>query len=253
MPQIVLLLEYRGTAYHGFQLQLEIPTIQGELEVALKRLTGEECRVRAAGRTDAGVHARGQVASFGTASHLPEAAFVAGLNSHLPGDIAVRAARHIEDSFDVRRHARSREYSYLVLNRATPSPLLADQAYWVKQPLDGGAMARAAQALAGRHDFRAFAAPLGNRSPVRTIYRAHISRKGWLLSFHFEADSFLPRQVRRMVGALLEMGRGRLSGEGMTALLEGTGTAEFAAPPWGLYLEKVNYDVQLFPQEDENL
>ncbi len=253
MRQIALLLEYGGTAYFGFQYQPGAPTVQGELERGLELLIGQKSRIKAAGRTDTGVHALGQVATFRTSSALPERTWVTGLNHHLPPDIAVKAAREVAEDFDVRGQARSREYLYCVLNEKTPSPLFADRAYWVKSPLDEESMTQCALQLVGRRDFRTLAGPLGRRSPVRNLYRAAVVRKGRLLFLCFEADSFLPHQVRRMVGALIDVGRGRLRREDFAILLAGAEASGPVAPACGLYLRKVNYAFDLFPSKVEDL
>jgi len=154
--RIVLILEYDGTNYHGSQLQANAPTIQGEIEKALSKLTGERTRANAASRTDAGVHAKGQVISFRTRSALPLKAFVDGLNHYLPRDIAVKEAFRADDSFDVRRGALSREYKYYILNSPTRSPMRQDFSYRVNGKLDVKTMQRACQALIGKHDFASF-------------------------------------------------------------------------------------------------
>ena len=250
---MALLLEYRGTAYYGFQYQPGIPTVQGDLERALESLCGQASRVKGAGRTDAGVHALGQVVTFRTPSSWPERTWVAGLNHHLPSDIAVKAAREVAEDFDVRGQARSREYLYCAFDEATPSPLLADRAYWGKSPLDQEIMAECAEQLIGRRDFRSLAGPLGRRIPVRTLHRASVTREGRLLCFRFEAESFLPQQVRRMVAVLVELGRGRLQREDFAVVLAGTAAPGPVAPACGLYLRKVNYAFDLFPSKDEDV
>jgi tRNA pseudouridine38-40 synthase len=240
--RLALVLEYDGSRYGGSQYQKNAPSIQGELEAALNKLTGENLRAAFAGRTDAGVHARGQVASFVTGSrHEPEA-FVRGLNHWLPADIAVQRAREVPLDFDVRRRARSREYRYLVLNGPAPSPLLQPFTWRVKQPLDAEVMQEAAGSLVGRHDFAAFAPPVTG-STERTLRRCEVKAWGRLLALHMEADAFLPHQVRRTVGALVQVGRGRQSPKEFATLLSTPrpGVAGPTAPPQGLCLMRVNY------------
>ena len=240
--RLALVLEYDGRRYGGSQYQKNAPSIQGELEAALNKLTGENLRTAFAGRTDAGVHARGQVASFVTGSrHEPEA-FVRGLNYWLPADIAVQRALEVPLDFDVRRRARSREYRYLVLNSPLPSPLLQAFTWQVAEQLDVEAMREAASLLVGRHDFAAFAGPVAG-STVRSLHRCELKAQGRLLAVYMEADAFLPHQVRRTVGALVQVGLGRQSAADLAALLREPqpGVAGPAAPPQGLCLMKVNY------------
>jgi tRNA pseudouridine38-40 synthase len=240
--RLALVLEYDGRRYGGSQYQKNAASIQGELEAALNKLTGENLRTAFAGRTDAGVHARGQVASFVTGSrHAPEV-FVRGLNRWLPADIAVQRALEVPLDFDVRRRARSREYRYLVLNSPLPSPLLMAFAWQVAEQLDVEAMREAASSLVGRHDFAAFAGVVAG-STVRSLRRCDLKTRGRLLAVHMEADAFLPHQVRRTVGALVQVGLGRQSAADLAALLREPqpGVAGPAAPPQGLCLLKVNY------------
>ena len=249
--RLALVLEYDGSRYGGSQYQKNAPSIQGELEAALNKLAGENLRTAFAGRTDAGVHARGQVASFVTGSrHEPEA-FVRGLNHWLSADIAVQRAAEVPLDFDVRRRARSREYRYLVFNSGVPSPLLQAFAWHVKQRLDVEAMREAASLLVGRHDFTAFAGPVAG-STVRTLHRCEVKAQGRLLAVHMEADAFLPHQVRRTVGALVQVGRGQQSVEEFAALVRMSrpGAAGPTAPPQGLCLMRVNYTaLDLSPPE----
>lgn len=240
--RLALVLEYGGSRYGGSQYQKNAPSIQGELEAALNKLTGENLRTAFAGRTDAGVHARGQVASFVTDSRHGPDDFVRGLNHWLPADIAVQRAVEVPLDFDVRRRTRSREYRYLVLNSGVPSPLLQAYTWHVKERLDVEAMREAASLLVGRHDFASFAGPVAGGTE-RTLHRCEVLGEGRLLAVHMEADAFLPHQVRRTVGALVGVGRGRQSAADLAALLREPrpGMAGPAAPPQGLCLVKVNY------------
>lgn len=243
--KIVLIMEYDGTHYYGFQLQASLPTIQGETEKALPKLTGERTRVMAASRTDTGVHARGQAVSFRTKSSLPPKAFVTGLNYYLPRDIAVKAAYRVDDSFNVWRDALSREYSYYILNSSTRSPIREGFAYLVAGHLDIEAMNRACQALIGEHDFASFATCIGARikSTVRRVYRAEMEKDGELAVFNIVANSFLPHQVRNTVGALIRVGLGRMSVDEFHSLAEARkpGLARPTAPACGLCLMRINY------------
>jgi len=245
--KVVLIIEYEGTRYHGFQLQPKLPTIQRELERALGKLTGSRQRVVAASRTDAGVHARGQVVSFRTGSCLPAPTFVTGLNHYLPEDIAVRAAYQVDDSFHVQRDAVSREYSYYILNSLTRSPLGRRSSYLVSGRLDIEAMNEAGRALVGEHDLASFASRMevGKRSTVRKVFRARVAREGELVVFNMVANSFLPHQVRNTVGLLLRIGLGRMGASEVRGIIEARkpGLAGPTAPAGGLCLMRVNYPV----------
>lgn len=243
--KIVLVMEYDGTRYHGFQLQANLPTIQRELERALFELTGEEIRVLAASRTDAGVHARAQVVSFRTMSHHSPETFVKALNYYLPGDIAVKSAYRVKDSFNVRRHAISREYNYYILNSQTRSPLRERFYYLVSGHLDIKAMIRACQALIGEHDFASFVnnKEAAAKSTVRKVYQVEMKRDGEFAIFNILANSFLMHQVRNTVGTLIRVGLGRMSVDEFCSILEAKspGLAWPTAPARGLCLMQVNY------------
>jgi tRNA pseudouridine38-40 synthase len=245
ITKVVLVVEYNGSKYYGFQLQKNMPTVQGEMEKALEKLTGEQTRIIAASRTDTGVHARGQVVGFRTKSLLPPQTFINGLNYYLPEDIAVRAAYKADDSFNVRRHAVSREYSYYILNSPTRSPMWQGFSYLVKGDLDITAMNQAAQALVGEHDFTSFASCLGVRirNTRRRVYQAKFEREGELVIFNMVANSFLPHQVRNTVGALIRVGLGKMTlGQFHSIMGEKKfGLAGPAAPACGLCLMRVNY------------
>lgn len=246
MAKIALVLEYDGSRYHGFQFQANAPTIQAELEGAIAWLSGEALRVVAASRTDAGVHAKGQVVSFRTRAPFPPAVWVKGLNFYLPPDIAVREAYEVAEDFDVRRRATSREYCYYILNRPTRSPLKRGSAYFCPHPLDLEAMNRACGGLLGEQDLASFT-PLPVPRTVRTVHRAGVERWGEMVVFRMEASSFLPHQVRHTIGSLLRVGRGRLGVGDFLALTRAAapGRAGPALPPAGLYLMKVNYPTPL--------
>jgi tRNA pseudouridine38-40 synthase len=242
---MVLIMEYEGTHYHGFQLQAKLPTIQRETEEALRKLTGERTRVMMASRTDAGVHATGQVVSFRTESPLPPQTFVRGLNYYLPRDIAVKAAHRVDASFNVRRSALSREYKYYILNSSTRSPIRRGFSCLVAGHLDIEAMNQACQALIGEHDFASFASSVGGeiKSTVRKVYRAEIEKDGDLIILSMVANSFLPHQVRNTVGALIRVGQGKMSVDEFRSLIDDgrPGLAGPAAPARGLCLMQVNY------------
>ena len=251
--KIVLVVEYDGTRYNGFQWQSNLPTIQAEIETAVEKLTGEQLRIAAASRTDTGVHALGQVVSFRTTSPHTTDTFVNGLNYHLPQDIAVKAAHKVEDSFDVRRQATSREYKYRILNSTTRSPLIAANTYRVIGRLNVTAMNEACRMLIGEHDLASFASDLGMdvKSTTRRIIRAKFKREepvlsgveGELVTFDIEGSSFLPHQVRNTVGALIRVGRGKMNCDDFNRILDAKkiGLAGPTVPACGLCLTKVNY------------
>ena len=258
ITKIVLVLEYDGTGYYGFQLQDNVPTIQGELEAGIKKLTGEMSRVMGASRTDTGVHARGQVVSFRTGSVLKQQKFVEGLNYYLPADIAVRAAYKVSDSFNVRSDAVSREYKYRILNRVARSPLWRTYSYQIKGNINIADMNCACQALIGRHDFISFATQLEDEEmsgTVRDVYRAGVVREDELVVIDIEANSFLRHQVRNTVGALIRVGLGKTSIEEFRDIIEAKeqGLARPAVPACGLCLERVNYFRPFQESIDENL
>jgi tRNA pseudouridine38-40 synthase len=247
------LLEYDGTAYSGSQYQENGPSIQSELEAAIHRLTSETARVAFAGRTDAGVHALGQVASFETVSRLTPAEFVSGLNHFLPGDIAVRSVSEVAREFDPRRQAVSRVYRYRIDNRAVRSPLERDRSWHVPRRLDVVAMQWAARRMEGVHDFAAFAGPYDGRTE-RTLRRCEVTACGRHVTVEMEAQAFLPHQVRRTVGPLVEVGLGRIKEETLMAWLDEsrTSAAGPAAPSCGLYLVGIAYDELDFGLEEGN-
>ncbi|MBW1991827.1 MAG: tRNA pseudouridine(38-40) synthase TruA [Deltaproteobacteria bacterium] len=240
-----LTLEYNGTRYHGWQRQKNAPTIQAAVEEALARLTGETIRVIGSGRTDAGVHARAQVANFHTFSPLPLSAFQNGLNSLLPLDIAVLKVQEADRDFHARKSARAKTYEYRILNRPVRSPLQMGQSWWISRPLDFKAMQAAAQALLGEHNFAAFqASGSGIKNPVRLVTRAGWSQApGDLLIFTITATGFLRGMVRSLVGTMVEIGRGKQPPGELAELLR-TGERRRAgptAPPQGLFLVEVLY------------
>lgn len=256
LTKVVLIVEYDGTNYHGFQLQAGEPTIQGEMELALRKLTGENTRVIAASRTDAGVHARGQVASFRTGSRLLPPVFVRGLNYYLPRDIAVKAAYKVRDSFNVRRHALSRDYDYHILNSPTRSPLQASFSYLVSAPLDANAMNEAGHYLIGDHDMASFTSgDVTTRNTRRMVYQAAIRQDGEFIIFNIVANSFLPHQVRHTVGALIQVGLGKMTVTEFNRIIEERkpGLAGPTAPARGLCLVRVNYPRPFEEEADENI
>ena len=246
--KIVLVVEYDGRNYYGFQWQTNLPTIQAELEGAIRKVTGESSRVIAASRTDTGVHARGQVVSFRTKSALTPQTFVRALNHYLPRDVAVKGACKMNMDFNVRRDAVSREYDYYILNSSTRSPLFEGFAYFLPGKLDIKTMNKACKFIEGEHDFASFATALGElRGTVRNVYEARMTKDDNLVTYHMTANSFLPHQVRNTVGLLLRVGRGKVELDEFRRIMEAKmlGKAGSTAPAYGLCLTKVNYSHDL--------
>jgi tRNA pseudouridine38-40 synthase len=244
MANLKLVVEYDGTGYCGWQRQSARPSLQGELEAALGRLLQEDIKVTAAGRTDAGVHALGQVVNFRTARAMPPERIPRAVNRLLPRQIAVKCAQEVGDDFHARRMAISRRYQYTILNRDEPSALLGRFAYQTGGPLDVAAMREAASGLVGEHDFAAFqAAGSPTASTVRRLRALRAARLGDLVIVVLEADSFLYHMARIMVAALLAVGRGELEPQGVGRIREAGDRARIgpAAPPHGLCLVRVTY------------
>ena len=245
MAKIVLIVEYDGTRFHGFQYQENAITVQSELERALKSLTHESIRVIAASRTDAGVHARGQVVSIRTNIQLPPKTWIGALNYYLPSDVAVKVACPVDDEFDVRRDAVRREYQYSIFNNKVRSPLKLRFAYFFPQPLDIDAMQEASQTLEGEHDFTSFTPVVLEKvgKSVRTVYESRVKRQGDTVYFSMVANSFLPHQIRHTVGALLQVGRSKIGVTEFKKIKQARrpGLAGPAVPPHGLCLMSVQY------------
>ena len=232
-------VEYDGTDFAGFQVQPGLRTVQGVLEAALARLgNGVEQRVDGAGRTDAGVHARGQVIGFTYAGRLAATDLGRALDALLPRDVTVRDVRSAPNGFNPRYAARYREYRYTVWN-GPRSPLHERTALGLRIPLDTAAMARAGSAFIGRHDFSTFGA--ADRTSVRTVISVRVRREGRFVTIDVRADAFLRGMVRRMVAVLLEVGLGKMEETAVRTALAGPGPAldGAAAPAKGLCLTRV--------------
>jgi len=232
--------EYDGTDFAGFQLQSNARSVQGELEAALARLSGgERVVVDGAGRTDAGVHASGQVIAFTYRGAVTGPVLQRAVNALLPRDVAIRELRAVPARFHPRHAARYREYRYTVWN-GPRSPLRERQAFGVRRQLNIAAMAEAGSVYVGRHDFTAFAGPT-DRSAVRTVYAVRVRREGRLVTIDVRAQAFLRGQVRRMVAGLIEVGMDRIDATGLRAALAGREPAlnGAAAPAKGLCLRRV--------------
>ena len=256
--RIALVVEYVGTAYAGFQLQAGAPTIQAELERAIERLTGVCTRIKAAGRTDAGVHAVGQVVAFDTESKLATARFVRGLNHYLPDEIAVREAHEASPTFDPRRDARARVYRYLFAERTVRSPIRRRFTHAVGRRLDLESMREALIGIEGDRDFGPFSGAYpAQKSTRRMMYRTGIERiegeTGPEVRLEMEATAFLPQQVRRIAAALLQVGLGKLTIAAFQALADSgiRGAAKQVLAPNGLSLRAVRYATPLAGGETE--
>ena len=245
MPRFKLTIEYDGTPFVGWQIQAGGTSVQGALTDAIAAFTGERATVQGAGRTDAGVHALGQVAHVDLTRDRDTDTVRDALNAHLrPHPIAVLAAEQVPDDFDARFSARQRHYLYRIVNRRADLALERTRAWRVPRPLDDAAMQAAAQRLVGRHDFTTFrAAECQAKSPVKTLDRLDVARQGDEVRVYAAARSFLHHQVRSMVGSLVLVGDGKWSGDDLMAALAARDRTRCGqvAPPEGLYLARVDY------------
>ena len=246
MPRYRLLIEYDGRPFHGFQAQTGLASVQGALESAVKAFCGEDVRVNAAGRTDTGVHATGQVAHVDLAKAWPAETVRNALNAHLvPAPICVLEAGVAEGDWHSRFSATGRRYRYRILNRLSPPALEQGRVWHVKKPLDAAAMHEAAQVLVGHHDFTTFRdLNCQARSPMKTLDVAAVRREGDEVILEFASRSFLHRQVRSMTGTLAEVGVGRWTAADLKAALDAADRKACGpvAPAEGLYLTKVSYE-----------
>lgn len=263
-----LILEYDGSDFAGSQYQPRQRTVQGVVEEALERLTGEWRRIRLAGRTDTGVHASGQVASLIVPDRFSPVSLRRGLNALLPGDVAVLEAQQVAPGFHARYDARSRRYAYAIWNSQTRSPLRRRTTWQVREPLAVPAMQRAAAALIGDHDFASFAGAghgvpdeggqtRGTRRRVESVDIEIVDAtiQGKLIHVEIEASAFLPHMVRNIVGALVVVGRGIWTAEQLQHVFAATDRRRSAptAPPQGLCLIGVTYGAEwhAFPNRDD--
>jgi tRNA pseudouridine38-40 synthase len=245
MPRYRLLIEYDGRPFHGFQAQADLPSVQGSLERAVKKFCGEDLRVSAAGRTDTGVHATGQVVHIDLAKDWPAETVRNALNFHLmPDPVSVLSAEVAEGDWHSRFSATGRRYRYRILNRISPPALDQGRVWHVKKPLDAGAMHAAAQVLVGHHDFTTFRdLACQAKSPMKTLDVADVRREGEEVILEFASRSFLHRQVRSMTGTLAEVGVGRWTKDDVAAALAARDRRACGpvAPAEGLYLTGVSY------------
>lgn len=244
MTRIKMVIEYDGSDYHGFQIQPNGITVQERLESSLQKLTGEPVKVTGAGRTDAGVHAMGQVISFDTASTIPPDRFYLALNHYLPGDIKALASSQAAGDFNARIHALKKTYRYRIYNSAAGQVLARKYALCLAETLKVEAMQLACRDLVGRHDFTSFCAS-GSCAHTfeRTVMKCELRQTGPWITLEMEADGFLYNMVRITTGTLLEIGRSRLAPQIIPAVIAARDRSKAGptAPPQGLCLIKVDY------------
>jgi tRNA pseudouridine38-40 synthase len=243
MTNYKLILEYDGTDYHGLQRQPGLPTIQGVLEKALEQVASVESPLYAAGRTDAGVHARGQVVNFFGSLKAPPEKFPAAVNAFLPPDIVVRCCEEAGEGFNARSSAVGREYIYYIHLGDYPSPFHRRFTYYYGGDLDGDKMGRALRAVTGVHDFASFCRREEGRPTVREVHEAEVWRWGEILGVRVKANAFAWMMMRMLCGSLLEVGRGKWSVDYFQQALGGKDNSLSgpALPAQGLVLEKVYY------------
>jgi tRNA pseudouridine38-40 synthase len=244
VPRIAVGVEYDGSAYAGWQTQPAAPSVQQVAEAALARIAAAPVALVCAGRTDAGVHALGQVAHFDTEAVRAMRSWVLGANSELPPDVSLHFAQPVPGHFHARYSAEARTYRYLILNRSARSALQAQRATWVHRPLDAARMQAAAGALVGEHDFSAFrAAECQAKSPVRRLERLAVMRRGDWVLIEATANAFLHHMVRNIAGLLIAVGKGDASPDWAAEVLAGCDRtrAGATAPAAGLYLVAVRY------------
>jgi tRNA pseudouridine38-40 synthase len=245
MRNIRLIIEYDGTGYAGWQVQKDLPTIQGSLVAAIKELTGEEVVVSGASRTDAGVHALAQTTNFQTTSSIPERGIQQGLNSILPGEIVVKDVSVVPNEFDSRRDSKGKTYLYKLINRPYPPALLRRYSWFVFKPLNIELMKEATRLFIGKKDFSSFRAANSDAPhSIREVTSFEIIEKDdGLIEFEVKGKAFLRHMVRIMVGTVVTVGKGSLKPSDVTRIIEAKDRtqAPMTAPPQGLFLTRVEY------------
>jgi tRNA pseudouridine38-40 synthase len=245
LKRYAVTLEYDGTAFSGWQLQENAPTVQAALEAAVEKRFHEKRRAGGASRTDTGVHARGQVAVFDLAHPIPVAQIPAALNSALPPTVRVLKAKQVPLRWDPRQQSTQKTYAYIIFNRAIYSPLQHGRAWQIQAPLDIKIMQRAARYLVGKHDFSAFrASGCTAKHPIRTVKQLTlVRRRGPAITVRITADAFLYHMVRNIVGTLVHVGLGKMTAEHVKRVLASRrrALAGPTAPAEGLYLETIRF------------
>jgi tRNA pseudouridine38-40 synthase len=245
MRNVKLTVSYDGSDFTGWQTQPGYRTVQETLESAIAALTGEKARVNASGRTDAGVHAVGQVVNFYTNSQHPSDVLVRAINAHLPADVVVRDVVDVPEAFDANRDAVRKLYRYVIHDGPVPDPFMRRYCFHTRHRLDAAAMRRAAEPLQGRHDFRSFESDWPNRmSSVRTVTHLAVNRVGDWVWLDVEADGFLYNMVRAIAGTLVNVGRGYWPESQVAEIMRAEDRREAGptAPPQGLFLMRVTYE-----------
>jgi len=249
-----LTIAYRGTAFSGWQRQAGKRTVQEDIETALEKIWARKISLQGSGRTDSGVHALGQVASFNAPRLHAATVLQRALNANLPRDVRIVKCRLVPPAFHARFDARGKTYRYLIWNRLVQDPFTLDTHWHVPRPLDLPAMRRAARLLLGRHDFASFTSNPGyeRESTVRIMKRASVARHGPVLAFHFSADGFLYRMVRNLVGALAKVGLGKITVDDFGEILRACSRSEAppTAPACGLCLMNVTYAPRGTPETE---
>ncbi|HET7909853.1 MAG TPA: tRNA pseudouridine(38-40) synthase TruA [Nitrospira sp.] len=246
MPTVKLILEYDGSRYAGWQRQPDQPTVQEAVETAVFQLTQEIVSVTGAGRTDSGVHALGQVASFRIERQWTPREWLRGLNARLPADIAVRSAAIVSDDFHARYRASGKLYEYRILNRPERPALDRGYLWHIHKPLNEAAMREAATHLLGSHDFSSFEGSLtDNEDPTCHLRQLSLDRRGDVVAIQAYADRFLKHMVRAIVGTLVEVGHGKRTPDALATILAAKNrtAAGRTAPAHGLFLVRVDYDI----------
>ncbi|GFR35257.1 tRNA pseudouridine(38-40) synthase TruA [Thermobrachium celere] len=244
MRNIKLIIEYDGTNYVGWQKQKNGLSISEVIEDAIFKITKQSVNLIGSGRTDAGVHARGQVANFLIETKIPADKLKDAINSKLPSDISIISSEEVDESFHARYSSKGKWYSYTILNRVEPSPFYNKYAAHIKYKLDLDKMIKASKYLIGQHDFAAFKSEGSSvKTTVRTIYKIDINKDGDIIRLDFEGDGFLYNMVRIITGTLIDVGRGKIQTEDVQKILNSKDrrNAGFTAPACGLCLEKVYY------------
>lgn len=245
MPRYKLTVEYFGTPFHGWQSQLDGKGVQDAIETAIEKFSGERVKVQAAGRTDSGVHATGQVIHLDLSKQWDSFRVAQAMNFHLkPVSVVITAHEQVPDHFEARFSALSRHYEFLILNRKARPTIMRDRVWHVPHALDADKMHEAAQLILGQHDFTTFRASMCQaNSPIRTLDRLDVERRGEMIHIFASARSFLHNQVRSMVGSLVEVGRERWTPQQFRAALDAVDRKACGpvSPPDGLYLVSVDY------------